>query len=324
MYGAYIFLTNAVPARTVLTRVLVLFAMGGFFIMALAIPDTFGDSGLAFGFAYLFVVLVHAGMFLLGEGGSPGGIVRIAPGNLLGAALVLAAARSEGTAEMAFWAAAVALMFALPFLAGTSEFRIKPAHFVERHGLVIIVALGESVIALGIGAEGQPVGWRLVVAAGLGLTLVAALWWAWFEGEDERAEVALADEPEERRARIAVYAFGYSFIPLLMGIVLVAAGAEEAIAHPQAPLTTAGAWFLAGGVAAFLVGDVCFRVSLGLRPLVPRVVAAGLALLTVPVGTELDGKAQMGVLVLVLVGLAVAGDRSRQTLRHLDRAERED
>jgi low temperature requirement protein LtrA len=318
MYDAFIFLTNAIPPTAVAIRLLVMASMAAFFTMALAIPDAFGDAGLAFGLAYLFVVVLHGGMFLLSEGGSPRGIVRIAPGNLLGALLLIVAGVVDDPWQGLLWVGVVAIFCLQPFLAGTSEFRIRPAHFVERHGLVLIIVLGESIIAVGLGAAGLPVDVPLVLAATLGLALAAAMWWVWFDGDEERSEVALADVPEERRARVAVLAFGYAFVPIILGVVMVAAGAEEALAHLDGHLSTAGAWLLAGGVALYLLGDVAFRVALGIKPYKPRLVATVVALATVPAGTEVGGELQMFLLVLVLAGLAVIGDRKRAAAHVID------
>jgi low temperature requirement protein LtrA len=305
MYGGFAWLTNAVTPRSGVARLLVLASMLGFFVMALAIPTAFGTSGVAFALGYLVVTMVHAGMFLMSPRGSPAGIVRIIPGNLAGAGLVLAAAWAEGHVDWFLWAAAIVVMYAWPWIVGLQSFTVRPAHFVERHGLLVIIVLGESVIAVGLGADGLAVDAELVLAAGLGLVLAAAMWWTWFDGEDERGARALAALPEESRAFAALGAFGYAFIPLLGGVVLMAAGAEEAIGHLDEDLDHAGAWFLGGGVAVFLAGEVGYRLALRIQPVRGRAITAALAIATVPLGTEGGPELQMGVLVALLVALLV-------------------
>jgi low temperature requirement protein LtrA len=310
MYGGFMWLTNSVSPRSGAARLLVLASMLGFFTMALAIPDAFGDAGLAFGLGYLAVTIVHAGMFAA-SGATRTAIVRILPGNVGGAALVVAAAGTEGWVDTTLWCAAIALLYGWPWVVGLEGFTIRPAHFVERHGLVVLIVMGESVIAVGIGAEGLPVDAELVLAAGLGLVLVAAMWWTWFDGDDERGERALTAMAPERRPVAALVAFGYAFLPILGGIVLVAAGAEEALAHLGEALDRAGAWFLAAGVAAFLAGEVGYRLALGIRPIRERAVTAAVALATVPLGTEVGAEVQMGALVALLVGLVLVERKDR-------------
>ena len=235
-------------------------------------------------------------------------VIRLAPFNLASAVLVLAAVVVEGTAAYLLWAAAFAVEWFTPRLAGTGGFRIAPAHFVERHGLVVIVALGESIVAIGIGAAGLPVDLALASVAVLGLLLAACLWWAYFGGDDARAERALAAVPDDRRAAVAVRAFGYWHLPILLGIIVLAAGLKHAIGHAFDRLDLAHALLLGGGVAVFLAGDVGFRRTLWLGPGHLRAAAAVLALATVPVGV-----AGSAVLQLVLLGIVLAGSLAAES-----------
>ena len=161
----------------------------------------------------------------------------------------------EGTAAYLLWAAAFALEWFTPRLASTAGFRIAPAHFVERHGLVVIVALGESIVAIGIGAAGLPVDLALAGVAVLGLLLAACLW-AYFGGDDTRAERALAAVPDDRRGWVAFQAFGYWHLLMLLGVIAMAAGLKDAIGHAFDPLDLAHALMLLGGAALFLAGDL--------------------------------------------------------------------
>jgi low temperature requirement protein LtrA len=170
----------------------------------------------------------------------------------------------------------------------------------------VIVALGESVVAIGIGAAGQPVDPALTSAAVLGLLLAACLWWAYFGGDDSGAERALAAVPEDRRAALAVRAFGYWHLPILLGIIVLAAGLKHAIGHAFDPLDLAHALLLSGGVAVFLAGDIGFRRTLRLGPSHLRATAAVLALATIPLGLEASAVFQLSFLGILLSGSLAA------------------
>jgi low temperature requirement protein LtrA len=179
---------------------------------------------------------------------------------------------------------------------------VRLAPFNLASALLVLAA----VVAVGIGASGQPVDPALVIVAVLGLLVAACLWWAYFGGDDDRAERALAAVPDERRAAVAVRAFGYWHLPILLGIIVLAAGLKHAIGHAFEPLDTAHALLLAGGVAVFLAGDVGFRRTLRIGPGRLRAIAAALALATVPLGLGASAVLQLCFLGIVLVGSLAA------------------
>ena len=193
MYGGYAWLTNAVSAHTLPRRLLLFAAMGAYFVLALAIPTAFEGTGLAFGLAYLLVVVIHIALFTRTAAVSAArAILMLAPYNLSGALVVLAGGAIGGTTQYVLWGATgVAFEWLTPLIRGTSGFLIEPAHFVERHGLVVIIAIGESVVAIGFGASQLTLDAQLVAVALVGLALSACLWWLYFGGDDERAEHAL-------------------------------------------------------------------------------------------------------------------------------------
>jgi low temperature requirement protein LtrA len=307
MYGGYAWLTNAVAPDRAARRLVLLGGMAGFLVLALTIPQAFAGGDLAFGLAYLVVVSIHAGLYSrTSVTHTVRALVRLAPFNLASALLVLGAVVAGGTAGYLLWAAAFAGEWITPLVTGIGGFRIAPAHFVERHGLLVIVALGESVVAIGIGAAGQPVDLALVLVAVLGLLLAACLWWAYFGGDDTRAERALAAVPDERRAAVAVRAFGYWHLPILLGIIVLAAGLKHATGHAFDRLDLAHALLLASGVAVFLAGDVGFRRTLRIGPGRLRAIAAALALATVPLGLAASAVLQLCLLGIVLVGSLAA------------------
>ena len=307
MYGGYAWMTNAVATDRAARRLLLLGGMAGFLVLALAVPRAFSEGDAAFGVAYLVIVSVHAGLYSrTSVAHTIRAVIRLAPFNLASALLVLAAVLVEGTAAYLLWAAAVGMEWFTPRLAGTGGFRIAPAHFVERHGLVVIVALGESIVAIGIGAADLPVNLALASVAVLGLLLAACLWWAYFGGDDARAERALAAVAEDRRGAVAIRAFGYWHLLMLLGIIALAAGLKDAIGHAFDQLDLAHALMLAGGVALFLVGDVLFRRTLQIGTGHLRAGAAALALATIPLGLTVSALAQLVVLVATLSGSLLA------------------
>jgi low temperature requirement protein LtrA len=280
MYGGYAWLTNAVAPTSRFRRTLMLVGMGGFLVIALSIPDAFGASGWLFGIGYFVVNAVHSGLFIAAGGpGAARAMARLAPPNLTSATLVLVGGLLPGAWRYALWAAALLVMIVSPYLTGIGEFTISATHFVERHGLLIIIALGESIIAIGVGA------------AGLEL------------------DVTIVDPA--RRARVALAAFGWAHYFLLLGIVIVAAGIKKAVGHAFDHLTVGQAVTLAGGLAVYLLGDVAFRRVLSIGRLRYRAGGAVLALATVPVGLAYAGL-QIALLIGLLVVMLTVEDRAQR------------
>ncbi|HEX9526362.1 MAG TPA: low temperature requirement protein A, partial [Streptosporangiaceae bacterium] len=273
MYGGYAWLTNTrSPARNP-ERLLLVFGMTGFLIVGLAIPQAFGGDGVAFGLGYLLVVLVHAVLYARVNRQ----IWRIAPFNVTSALLVIAAGFTSGIARYALWVAALVIQAGAPLVVRLGgRFEIRPGHFAERHGALVIVAIGESVAAIGLGAIGLRVGINLVIASVAGLALSVALWWMYFgSGDDERGEQAMWAAAETRRPRLALSAYFYAHIPMLLGIVFAAAGVTEAVrqaagsSEPEAVRHAAAvteaighslpaALALGIGAAAFIGGTAAF------------------------------------------------------------------
>jgi low temperature requirement protein LtrA len=302
MYGGYAWLTNNVGTSQPLNRFLVLTAMAGFLVMALAIPQAFGRDGLAFGLAYLLVNVIHAALFTRApDASSAQAIWRIAPFNIGTALLIVVAGLVAPAWNWLIWVGAVAVLVALPFLGKVSGFSIQPAHFVERHGLVLIIALGETIISIGVGAAGEPVTLLLVTAAVLTLALIAALWWSYFSQDEQWAEQALNRVSGDERARMALYAFGYAHLIMIAGVVLTAAGVKQLIEQlsEATPLTTSA--LLASGIALYLLGDVVFRRSIRIPSSRLRLSMVLVSLTTIPLGVWVGGLTQVGALLLIFV-----------------------
>ncbi|MFF4261833.1 low temperature requirement protein A [Streptomyces virginiae] len=333
MYGGYAHLTNQVPPDRTVRRVLLMLAMGAFLVCALAVPTAFGAGGIAFGLGYLLVVLVHGALFTQAHGR---GVLWFALPNVLCALSVTAAGFFDGLPAWGLWMSALLLQFVTPVVvqrvaaSGAAEAAevaetvegpgqtvgdqlggMNAAHLVERHGLLLIIVFGESVIAIGIGVGSLPLSLGIAAGAFLALTIASAMWWMYFVRDEGRAEEVFERTPAERRFKLAMVAYYYAFLPMLLGIAVFAAGVKKTIGHLGEHLHTGPAVALAGGVALYLAGDLAFRAALGIGPARYRAAALVLALATVPVGTSWTGAGQLVALACVLVGaLAAEGRRS--------------
>jgi low temperature requirement protein LtrA len=303
MYGGYAWLTNVVAPDRVLYQLLLLGGMSAFLVVSLAIPTAFAGGGVAFGLAYFFVVLIHAGLFTRSQVGESGlAILKVAPLNLAAALMITAGGILGGTGRAVLWGLAMAVIVLPSLRPPDPRFEINPGHFVERHGLVVIVALGESVVAVGIGASAHALSPGLVAVAVLGLGLTSCLWWSYFgAGEDERALGAMLAAPARERPRLALFGFYHWHLLILLGIVCLASALERAIGHPLDSLQFARSLALGGGVALFLLGDVMFRRTLGIGKPRWRLAAAALALASVALGYEFSALAELGTLFAALL-----------------------
>ncbi|MFF4358827.1 low temperature requirement protein A [Streptomyces sp. NPDC001604] len=322
MYGAYAYLTNQVPPDRPSRRLLLMLGMGAFLVCALAIPRVFDDTGVVFGLGFLAVVVVHTALYTRSHGldaiwyGVP---------NSLAALAVTAAGFLDGLAADGLWLLALLLQFVTPFLAehgpGRADGRsaaavrvqlgsLDPAHFVERHGLLLIVAFGESVIAIGTGIGELPLTPGLFGGAFLSLALAVALWWTYFVRDEEAAEAAFRNTPAPSRWRLAMNAYYYAFLPMLLGIAYLATGVKKTLGHLTEHLHTGPALALAGGVALFLAGDAAFRTVLRLRPVRFRATAAPVPLAAALLGIHLSAVAELLALVGVLVVMLAVEARS--------------
>jgi low temperature requirement protein LtrA len=317
MYDGYAWLTNAIATDRVRFRLLLIGGMGGFLVIALAVPEAYEGDGLAFGLGYLAVVFLHSSMYVKGTSlAEAAAILRIVPFNLAAAVLVLVGGALGGDVQWLLWAAAAALLWGTGWSASLEGFVITPEHFVERHGLVVIIALGESIVVIGAGAAGLPLDAGLVLVALLSLALSASLWWLYFSDETDVERAMRAVRPEQR-ARLALVGYGYWHFGLLLGIVGVAAGLKKAIGDPYDPLDGWIATELAVGTALFALCDVGFRRTMGLARSPQRLVAAAVAVATIPIGTEIAAAAQVAALAaIVAVALLVeALPAERERLR---------
>ncbi len=308
LWGAwtgYSWLTNAVSADDAIpARLIILSAMGAMLVASLAVPGAFGESGVIFGLAYFVVRLLGVALQVLSAWHTPDerrAILRLAPGFLVGPALLVVAGFLDGSAQGALWFLALAINFGGPFVFGVLGFKIHAGHFVERHGLIIIIALGESIVAIGVGASEVGLGAGVILASLLGVAVAASLWWAYFDYVVLLAERRLSGARGHERARLARDSYSYLHLPMLAGIIFVALGVKKTLAHIGDPLGTIPAVALCGGVALYLLGHNAFRLRDAGSVSVLRLVVAALSCALIPVGTQVPAILTLGALAALLV-----------------------
>ena len=314
MYTGYVWLTNNLNLAHTKTRVLILLAMAGFLVIALAIPIAFGTGGLAFALAYLLVTLIHLGLFTQARNpASAQAIWNVAPFNLSTCLCLILAVFLENPFKLMLWLLGFGIMVSGSFFRRDNGFVLQPGHFAERHGLVILIALGESVVGIGLGAKQEILSLPLILACLLGLTLSACMWWVYFDQDDAKGEQALSRASDQTRERIAFLGYGYAHLILILGIVISAAGIKQVIAQLHSTSQTA-AWNLGVGVALYLLGQVWFRQAVSIAPSHSRVFGVFVALTTIPVGLYLGGFSQVTAMVIGLMLMIVFDKKSRATL----------
>jgi len=301
MYGGYVWLTNSIPPVTPGRQILLIAGMAAFLICALAIPDTFNDTGLIFGIGYLIVIIVHGFMYVRAVGLNK---ARFVPMNFLSAGAIISAGLADGSAQYLLWLLAIALHVVTSFLGAGLRFELRVSHFTERHGLLLLVALGESIVAIGVGVHVLDL--RSILAAVLGLILTAVLWWIYFAHDDDAARSTMLARPNSAQLRQALSGYFYAFVPMLFGIILLATGIESSIEHLTSTLDTAHAFTFGGGVGLYLIGTVIFRRASGIPEVTYRYIAACLAVLTGFIGNNLYAALQFACLILILILLVIA------------------
>ncbi len=322
-WTGYAWLTSVVDPEEGAVRLVMFAAMAGFLVAALCVPGAFGESALLFACAYGIVRAAHIGLFVLASRDDPAlrqSVLGLAGGTALGVGLLVAAAFTDGWEQGALWALALLLDVGEPFLFGSEGWKLVPGHFAERHGLIIIIALGESIVAIGLGASGG-VDAGVVAAATLGMAVAAALWWLYFDvvalvAERRLSRAAVGREQNE----MARDSYSYLHFPMVAGIVLLALGLKKTLAHVGDPLDLVPAAALLGGAALYLLAHVSFRLR-NLHTLnKQRLVCAALLLALIPVGVALPALATLAVLagvLTVLIGYeAVRFAEARDRVRH--------
>jgi low temperature requirement protein LtrA len=317
MYDAFAWLTNQAVPDTAVVRLLLVAAMAAFLVLSVGLPDALEPGGVPFAVAFMVVAAIHGGLYLArGGAGTAAVLVRVAPLNILvGVPFLVAPLLGEGH-DAARWVLAlvpVGLIVVAASIARRSPFDLTASHFVERHGLLVIIALGESIVSVGADVGEHGLGEQAVTAILLTVAIIAALWWCYFSGDDERAEHAFGSAPPLRRTSVALHGFYVDHLLMLLGLIALGAGLHLASGEPFAAPEGAAAWLVAGGTAAFLVGDADYRRTLDLGPWVWRLLAAAVCLATVPLARLTSLAVQLVVLTLVV--LAAIGVERRYSGR---------
>jgi low temperature requirement protein LtrA len=308
-WTAYAWLTNTVDPEEGFVGAALLVAMISMFVAALAVPGVFGDDGVLFGAAFLLVVAMHVALYALAGRGNRdllAAVLRLAPWTLLGATLILVA--GFGFADGAstwLWVAALASTYVGAGLSGSTGWRVFPSHLAERYGLVVIIALGEQFVAIGIGAAGIGLGPGEVVAAILGLLVATSYWLAYFDFFSIRGARMLADVQGPERVALARDLYAYAHLPMIVGIVLFAFAMKIIVAHVGEELDAVAAFALCGGSALYLLtySAVRSRVERRLALSRGRFAAALLLLLVLPLATVVPALAALALVTLVWLGL---------------------
>jgi low temperature requirement protein LtrA len=319
----YAWLTSVVDPEEGAVRLAIFAAMAALLVVALCVPEAFGDSALLFACAYGVVRAGQIALFLVASRDDPSlrqSVVGLAGGTAIGVGLLLAASAFDGAIQGGLWAIALLLDMGEPYLFGSEGWKLVPGHFAERHGLIFIIALGESIVAIGVGA-GTDVGAGVVAAATLGIAVAAALWWLYFD------VVALVAERRLSRAAVgreqndlARDSYSYLHFPMVAGVVLLALGLKKTIGDVDDALEVVPATAALGGTAVYLLAHVAFRLR-NVGTLNPHRLACAVVLVAlVPVALELPALATLGVLAGVL-GLLVAYEavrfsEARDRVRH--------
>ena len=317
-WTGYAWLANVASAEERPIKLAILAGMAAMFVLALCIPEAFDDlpGGLSgpvvLAVCYLLFRTMHLVMFMIisrEDAGLRKQVLRFALSVAASSVLLLIASEFEGWLQTGLWMLALLADYVGTALGGFRGWRLpSPGHFSERHGLIIIVALGESIVAIGVGVAQEPITWVIIAASVLGLLLSSALWWAYFDISALLGEHALVNEPPETRARLARNAYSYSHLPLLLGVVLVAFGLKEVLLYvsdsshhsltdslPRVALAA-----LVGGVVLYLLGHVIFKWLTVHDISVVRLAAAGVLLAAIPLIVAMPALVQLAVVAFIV------------------------
>ena len=302
VWEAYAWLQNTAASDEGAIRVVMLAAMGAVLIASLAVPNAFGDDALIFGIAYFAVRALHIGAYLIVSRGDPvlrAVVLRLASTFLPAATLLVVAGAFDGTPRTLCWIAAIAIDYGGLVVRGVEGWRVEPGHFAERHALIVIIALGESIVALGVGAGGLDLTVGVIAGALLGITVAAAMWWAYFDVVAIVAERRLRSANRRDQLLIARDSYNYLHLPMVAGVIVFAIGVKKTLGGVGEELEAVPAVALCGGVALYLLALSAFkRRNIGSFN-VPRLVAASALGALAPLALMLPA-----LLSLALVALA--------------------
>jgi|SRR4051812_47786236 low temperature requirement protein LtrA len=311
-WNGYAWLTSATDVDEGGVRLSMLASMGAMLVVAIAVPGAFGDDAVLFGVAYLVVRVLHlllSALVARDEPASQGALLRFAPTAILGASLIVIAAFLDEW-RVAVWIVALAIDYLGPVVIGIGRgWAIAPEHFAERFRLIILIALGESIVAIGLGA-GPELDSRVLMAVALGVVLVSALWWLYFDVAAIIARARLVQLTGVQRARLARDSYNYLHLPMVAGIILLAFGVETVLHGVTEALDTVTAVGLCGGTALYLLGHVAFLFRATHYVFRLRTIGAGVLLVLTPAALAMPALATLA-LVSAICSLLVAYEAVR-------------
>jgi low temperature requirement protein LtrA len=305
-WASYAWLTNVADADAGLVGVVLLFATTALFVAAIAVPGAFGGERFVFGVAVFLVVVAFIGLYAVVGKREPdllAAVLRISLMVIPGAALIIVAAFVPTGLRPVLWALAFVIGFFGPALGGLAGWRVHPGHFAERHGLIVIIAVGESLVAIGFGARGTHLAWGEIVAAALGLLVAASFVFAYFDFASGGIERLLANRRGADRIALARDAYSYGHLPMIAGIVLFAFAMRTALEHIHAELRSIPAVALCCGSALFLLSFVALRWRVARRLGRGRLIAAIVLALLTPVAVSVP--ALVSLILVATVWLAL-------------------
>jgi low temperature requirement protein LtrA len=322
---AYAWLTSVLNPEEGAVRLVMFAAMAALLNVALSIPEAYGDRAVVFAAAYGFVRAAHIALYLLAsreDAALRQSVVGLAVSTTIGVSLVLAGAIfADGTAQSLVWLVAIVLDAAEPAVFGAEGWTLVPGHFAERHNLIIILALGESIVALGIAADFDPTA-GLITATVLGIGIASALWWIYFDVVSLVTARRLEQAPEGRvRNALARDSYSYLHFPMVAGIVLTALGMEATLHHVDEHLDAVRSTALLGGVALYLLAHVALRLRNARSLSRTRLGVAVLLLVLIPAATTVSALVTVATLNVVVWAMIayetrrIYGD-ARYRLRH--------
>jgi low temperature requirement protein LtrA len=304
----YSWLTSVVDPEEGAVRLAIFAAMAALLVAALCVPTVFDDTALLFAATYWVVRMAQIVLFVLASRDDPGlrhSVIGLAASTTIGTGLLVVASFADGTLQGALWALALALDMGGPLFIESEGWRLEPHHFAERHGLIVLIALGESIVAIGVGAEaGVDAG--VVTAAVIGTIVSAALFWLYFDVVALVARRRLENAaPGRERNEIARDSFSYLHFPMVAGIVLVALGFKKTLGHVGDELDIVPATALLGGTALYLLAHVAFRWRNVHRFSSQRLIAAGVSVALIPVAVSVPALVTLAGLAALLCALVV-------------------
>ena len=323
-WAGYAWLTSLIEPEEGAVRIAMFAAMAGLLVVALCVPEAFGDRALAFAIAYGVVRAGHIALFWIGGRDHPDvrhSVFTLGVSTAIAIGLIVGASFLDGGAQAALWGVAILLDWGGPAIFGVAGWRLVPAHFAERHNLVIILALGESIVVLGVGAQVDLTA-AVLTAAVLGIGSASALWWIYFDVVALVTERRLTQSTEGReRNALARDSYSYLHFPMVAGIVLGALGLEETLAHVDEPLDGVHAFALVGGTAIYLLAHVALRLRNAHTLNTQRFVLALVLFALIPAAANVDALVTLaGVNVLLWAMIcyetAFVYDERRYALRH--------